>query len=58
MRAFVRRVMATRAAMLHGHHLDPAHELHALLMLRSVLHGFAVIEAAGSFQVGAGDRRG
>jgi AcrR family transcriptional regulator len=45
------RVMASWAAMLHGYHLDPSQELHALRMLRSVLHGFATLEAAGSFQV-------
>jgi AcrR family transcriptional regulator len=45
------RVMATWLAMLHGYHLDPDHELHALRMLRSMLHGFAVLESAGSFQV-------
>jgi AcrR family transcriptional regulator len=47
------RVMATWAAMLHGYHLDPDQEIHALRMLRSMLHGFATLELAGSFQVNA-----
>jgi AcrR family transcriptional regulator len=48
-----RRVMDTWAAMLRGYHLDPADEIHALRMLRSLLHGFAVLEMTGSFQVDA-----
>lgn len=45
------RVMASWAAMLHGYHLDTSQEIHALRMLRSILHGFGTLEAAGSFQV-------
>ncbi len=45
------RVIASWAAMLHGYRLDAAQELHALRMLRSCLHGFAVLEAIGSFQI-------
>ncbi len=44
------RVIDSWAAMLHGYGLDPAEEIHALRMLRSVLHGFASLEAIGSFQ--------
>lgn len=47
------RVMDTWAAMLHGYHLDPGHEIHAMRMLRSLLHGFAVLETTRSFQVNA-----
>jgi AcrR family transcriptional regulator len=47
------RVMASWASMLYGYHLDPGQELHALRMLRSILHGFATLESAGSFQVDA-----
>jgi AcrR family transcriptional regulator len=47
------RVMDTWAAMLHGYHLDPGQEIHALRMLRSILHGFGTLEAARSFQVDA-----
>jgi AcrR family transcriptional regulator len=44
------RVIDSWAAMLHGYGLDPAEEIHALRMLRSLLHGFASLEAVGSFQ--------
>lgn len=46
-----RRVMASWAAMLHGYRLDPDEEIHALRMLRSILHGFTTLEAIESFQV-------
>ena len=49
----VGRVLASWAAMLHGYRLDPGQEIHALRMLRSMLHGFATLEAAGSFQIDA-----
>jgi AcrR family transcriptional regulator len=45
------RVMASWAAMLRGYQLDPDNEIHALRMLRSLLHGFATLEAAGGFQL-------
>jgi AcrR family transcriptional regulator len=45
------RVLASWSAMLHGYRLDPDQEIHALRMLRSVLHGFAALEAIGSFQI-------
>jgi AcrR family transcriptional regulator len=51
--AAVDRVLASWAAMLHGYHLDPDQEIHALRMLRSILHGFATLEAIGSFQINA-----
>jgi AcrR family transcriptional regulator len=47
----VRRVLASWTAMLHGYGLDPDQEIHALRMLRSLLHGFATLEAIGSFQI-------
>jgi AcrR family transcriptional regulator len=46
----IERVVASWAAMLHGYHLDPDEEIHALRMLRSTLHGFAELEAAGGFR--------
>ena len=46
----VARVVASWAAMLRGYHLDSSLEIHALRMLRSVLHGFSTLEAAGGFQ--------
>jgi len=36
-----------------GYRLDPDQEIHALRMLRSMLHGFATLEAAGGFQIDA-----
>ncbi|MEW2120275.1 WHG domain-containing protein [Streptomyces sp. NPDC005474] len=47
----VQRVLASWSAMLHGYRLDPSQEVHAMRMLRSVLHGFATLEAAGGFQI-------
>ncbi len=44
------RVMSSWAAMLHGYHLEPSQEIHALRMLRSILHGFGTLEAEGGFQ--------
>ena len=39
--------------MLRGYQLDPDQEIHALRTLRSILHGFATLEAAGGFQIDA-----
>ena len=47
----VGRVLDSWAAMLHGYQLDPDQEIHALRMLRSILHGFATLEAISSFQI-------
>ena len=47
------RVLACWAAMLNGYQLDPDQEIHALRMLRSILHGFATLEAEGGFQIDA-----
>ena len=49
----VDRVLAAWAAMLHGYRLDSDQEIHALRMLRSILHGFATLEAIGSFHIRA-----
>ena len=45
------RLLASLAAVLHGYEIDPAQEIHALRLLRSVLHGFADIEGSGGFQL-------
>lgn len=45
------RTLDSFAAVLHGYQLEPADEIHALRMLRSVLHGFAQLEASGGFQL-------
>ncbi|MHA6761299.1 TetR-like C-terminal domain-containing protein [Streptacidiphilus sp. PAMC 29251] len=38
------------ASMLHGYRIEPTQEIHALRMLRTVLHGFASLEVVGGFQ--------
>jgi AcrR family transcriptional regulator len=48
------RVLASWTAMLHGYRLDPEQEIHALRMLRSILHGFSALESIGSFQINTG----
>ena len=45
------RVLESLSAVLAGYELDPAALVHALRLLRSVLHGFAVVEAAGGFEL-------
>jgi len=49
----VKRVVASWAAMLRGYHLNASQEMHALRMLRSAVHGFSTLEAAGGFQYDA-----
>jgi AcrR family transcriptional regulator len=49
----IKRVLASWAAMLRGYRLDPSQEIHAMRMLRSVLHGFSTLEASGGFQIDA-----
>ncbi|MFJ9380891.1 TetR-like C-terminal domain-containing protein [Streptomyces sp. NPDC101455] len=44
------RVVDSWAAMLRGYQIDPGQEIHALRMLRTVLHGFASLEVVGGFQ--------
>jgi AcrR family transcriptional regulator len=51
--AAVGRVLDSWAAMLRGYRIDPGQEIHALRMLRTVLHGFATLEAAGGFRIEA-----
>jgi AcrR family transcriptional regulator len=45
------RTLASFAAALRAYDLPPADDVHALRMLRSALHGFAVIESSGGFQM-------
>lgn len=47
------RVLGSLAAVLSGYDVDPADTVHAMRMLRSLLHGFALIETAGGFQLSA-----
>jgi AcrR family transcriptional regulator len=46
------RTLSSFSAVLRDYGLDPADEVHALRMLRSVLHGFATLEVSGGFQMG------
>jgi len=45
------RTLVSLRAVLHGYHLEPGAEIHALRMLRSTLHGYATLEVAGGFQI-------
>jgi len=45
------RLLGSLSAVLLGYQLDPGQEIHALRMLRSMLHGFATLEAAGGFMI-------
>lgn len=51
--AAINRVLASWAAMLHGYDIDPSQEIHALRMVRTMLHGFATLEVAKGFQIDA-----
>ena len=46
------RALGSFSAVLRGYHLDDAQEIHALRMLRSMLHGFSTLEVVGGFQIG------
>ena len=46
-----RRVLGSLSAALGGFRLDPTHEIHALRMVRSMLHGFATLEHSGGFMI-------
>ncbi|WP_137292946.1 TetR-like C-terminal domain-containing protein [Nocardioides dongxiaopingii] len=45
------RMLGSFSAVLHGYGLDAAQEVHALRTLRSMLHGFAVLEVEGGFRL-------
>lgn len=45
------RMLASLSAVLRGYRLDADQEIHALRMLRSMLHGFATLEASGGFMI-------
>ena len=44
------RLLGSLSAVLRGYQLEPSDEIHALRMLRSMLHGFTTIEVSGGFQ--------
>ncbi len=46
-----RRTLECLAGLLDGYALPPAEQVHALRVVRSMLHGFASLEAAGAFQL-------
>ena len=46
------RSLSAFVTVLRDYGLDPADEVHALRMLRSMLHGFATLEVSGGFQLG------
>ena len=45
-----RRALSPLVAVLRGYDLPPAQEVHALRMLRSVLHGFVTLEVSTGFR--------
>ncbi|WP_111768648.1 TetR-like C-terminal domain-containing protein [Nakamurella deserti] len=45
------RTLDSFAAVLQGYRPDPGDRIHALRMLRSILHGFATLEASDGFQM-------
>ena len=46
----IARMLGSFSAVLRGYDLHPAQEIHALRMLRSMLHGFATLEIEGGFR--------
>jgi AcrR family transcriptional regulator len=46
------RLMDSLAAVLRGYPIAPGDQIHALRMLRSLIHGFATLQAANGFQLG------
>lgn len=44
------RLLGSLSAVLRGYDLAPGQEIHALRMLRSMLHGFATLEVGGGFR--------
>lgn len=45
------RSLGSFAAVLRGYELAPEQEIHAIRMLRSILHGFATLETSNGFQM-------
>ncbi|RIJ70674.1 TetR/AcrR family transcriptional regulator [Nakamurella silvestris] len=45
------RLLGSLSAVLRGFQLEPGQEIHALRMLRSMVHGFATLEVNGGFQL-------
>lgn len=49
--AAMQRPLDSFAAVLRGYRLDPDQQIHAIRMLRSMLHGFATLETSNGFQL-------
>jgi AcrR family transcriptional regulator len=49
--AAMQRPLDSFAAVLRGYRLDPEQQIHAIRMLRSMLHGFATLETSNGFQM-------
>ncbi|GAA1136118.1 TetR-like C-terminal domain-containing protein [Nesterenkonia lutea] len=47
------RTLESFAAVLRAYRLDPGEQIHAMRMLRSILHGFATLESSNGFQLDA-----
>lgn len=47
----VERALGSFSAVLRAYELTPEQEIHAIRMLRSLLHGFATLEASNGFQM-------
>jgi AcrR family transcriptional regulator len=45
------RTLSSLTAVLHGYQLGETDRIHALRMLRSILHGFATLESSDAFQI-------
>ena len=45
------RVLASWGAMLRGYRIQPDQQIHAIRMLRSMLHGYTTLETTGGFQI-------
>ncbi|WP_410627027.1 TetR/AcrR family transcriptional regulator [Amycolatopsis sp. cmx-8-4] len=52
--AAVDRVLASWAAMVRGYEIGSGQEIHVLRMVRTMLHGFATLEATDGFQIDVG----
>ena len=49
--AAIDRLLDSLAAVLRGFQLAPGQEIHALRMLRCMLHGFTTVEVTGGFRI-------
>ncbi|MGC9155521.1 MAG: TetR-like C-terminal domain-containing protein [Ferrimicrobium sp.] len=47
------RLLSSLSAVLHGYRISPTEEIHALRMLRSMLHGFVTLELEDGFRLEA-----